>query len=200
LREGRGEPDEEALPRLQDAQDAIFTFVNKLDRPGRDPFELVGEVEEVLGIGVYPMTWPIFEGARFRASITPDRQRKYFSSSRSRTAPRSLLCAEIDATSLESAREGPRARSSEAPPRRDRSFDAAGDALDLDKLKNGEVTPMFFGSALTNFGLPSFSDAFVEMIDIEPGRETGSRCQIEATDERFTSFVFSPGEHGPRAP
>ncbi len=40
----------------------IFTFVNKLDRPGREPFELVGEVEEVLGIGVYPITWPIFDG------------------------------------------------------------------------------------------------------------------------------------------
>ena len=52
------------------AQMPIFTFVNKMDRPGRDPFDLIGEVESVLGIGVYPITWPIFRAASSAASTT----------------------------------------------------------------------------------------------------------------------------------
>ena len=67
LRQAGRDPDEEALPRVQAAKDAdLFTFVNKMDRPGREPFDLVGEVEHVLGIGVVPITWPIYRGATFR--------------------------------------------------------------------------------------------------------------------------------------
>ena len=51
----------------------IFTFVNKMDRPGREPFELIGEVESVLGIGVYPITWPVFRGGTFAACTTASR-------------------------------------------------------------------------------------------------------------------------------
>jgi peptide chain release factor 3 len=67
----------------------IFTFVNKMDRPGRDPFDLIGEVEEVLGIGVYPITWPVFRGAEVSAASTTASSTRSSSSSRSRTAPRS---------------------------------------------------------------------------------------------------------------
>src|SRR4029077_7494051 len=68
-------------------------------------------------------------------------------------------------------------------------LDAAGDALDPQKLASGQVTPMFFGSALTNFGLPQFLDAFIEMMPTPAPRDT-DKGPIEPTDERFTSFVF----------
>src|SRR4051812_48852162 len=55
----------------------IFTFVNKMDRPGREPFDLVGEVESVLGIGVYPITWPIYRGATFRGVFHRTAKRLY---------------------------------------------------------------------------------------------------------------------------
>ncbi len=165
----------------------IFTFVNKLDRPGRDPFELVGEVEEVLGIGVYPMTWPLLESGRFRGVYHRETKQVHLFEQVAHGAERApervfpidspTLLREVEASTLETLK-------SEIE-----LLEAAGDSLDAEKLARGETTPMFFGSALTNFGLPQFLDAFVEMMPLPAARHT-DRGDIPADDARFTSFVF----------
>jgi peptide chain release factor 3 len=166
----------------------IFTFVNKLDRPGRDPFELVGEVEEVLGIGVYPITWPIFEGARFRG-VYHRIDKKAFLFEQVAHGAEIAPVREIDASTIGALEKVLEPEAVKLLQGEIDLLDAAGDALDPHKLANGEVTPMFFGSALTNFGLPQFLDAFVQMIPV-PGPRESDKGFIEPTDERFTSFVF----------
>jgi len=165
----------------------IFTFVNKLDRPGRDPFDLIGEVEEVLGIGVYPITWPIHEGGKFRG-VYHRLSKQVFLFEQvahgAEIAPMEALS--LDAPHLLSAlgEEGSRQLRADIE-----LIDAAGDALEQDKLATGAVTPMFFGSAITNFGLPQLLDSFIEMMPA-PAPRMSDKGPIPPDDERFTSFVF----------
>jgi peptide chain release factor 3 len=165
----------------------IFTFVNKMDRPGRDPFELVGEVEEVLGIGVYPMTWPILESGRFRGVYHRESRKAYLFEQvahGAEIAPVRELSIESEAFA-EAVDEVARKQLKDDI----ELLDAAGDGLDPARLARGEVSPMFFGSALTNFGLPQFLDAFVSLMPEPPPRETDKR-PIHPSDEGFTGFVF----------
>mgnify|MGYP001163340410 CR=1 FL=1 len=165
----------------------IFTFVNKVDRPGRDPFELVGEVEDVLGIGVYPMTWPVLESGRFRGVYHRQERQVILFEQVAHGAERAperrfaidspALAKEIDPEALKMARD------------EIELLEAAGDALDPVRLEKGEVTPMFFGSALTNFGLPQFLDAFVDMMPL-PAPRHASTGAVPCDDSRFTAFVF----------
>ncbi len=165
----------------------IFTFVNKMDRPSRDPFDIVGEVEEVLGIGVYPMTWPIIESGKFKGVYHRiDKLVSLFETvahGAERAPERQFalddpqLLKEIEADTLKTLRGELEL------------LDAAGDSLDEQKLARGEVTPMFFGSALTNFGLPQFLTAFVNMMPL-PAPRHSDKGDIPADDSRFTAFVF----------
>ncbi len=141
----------------------IFTFVNKMDRPGRDPFDLIGEVEEVLGIGVYPITWPIQAGGRFLGVYhRVEKQVFLFTQVAARRRDRADGGAHARRPAPRGgprrggARAAPRATSSSSRPRATRSTRSS--------LARGEVTPMFFGSAITNFGLPQLLDSFIELI------------------------------------
>ena len=165
----------------------IFTFVNKLDRPGRDPFDLIGEVEDVLGIGVYPITWPITVGGRFRGVY----HRKLKQVFLFELVAHGAEIAPMDVLSL----DGPELREAiedeGCKQLRDdvELLDAAGDALDNERLARGEVTPMFFGSAITNFGLPQLLDSFIEMMP-PPAPRRSNKGLIAPDDDRFTAFVF----------
>jgi len=166
----------------------IFTFVNKLDRPGREPFELVGEVEEVLGIGVYPITWPVFDGGgRFLGVYHRVERCVYLFEQVAHGAERApVVRLELGSHAFDAALD-PSVRKGlmdEVD-----LLDAAGDTLDPEKLASGKVTPMFFGSALTNFGLPQFLDAFIEMMP-PPAPRLSDKGLVKADDDRFTAFVF----------
>jgi peptide chain release factor 3 len=171
----------------------IFTFVNKMDRPGREPFDLVGEVESVLGIGVYPVTWPIYKGATFRGVYHRETKRVYlFESLRggsSTTAGAEV--AQFTATGIDDPAllrelddEGYRRLREEAE-----LLEAAGDAFDRARFEAGEVSPMFFGSAMNNFGVQVFLDDFCELMPAPPPRES-SRGPISTYDPAFSAFVF----------
>ncbi|MDI1448262.1 peptide chain release factor 3 [Polyangium sp. 6x1] len=165
----------------------IFSFVNKMDRPGRDPFELIGEVEEVLGIGVYPITWPITVRGQFKGVYHRILRQVFLFQQVAHGAEMAPMQAhDLYAPDLEEAveEEGVKQLREDVE-----LLDAAGDALDTGKLARGEVTPMFFGSALTNFGLPQLLDSFVEMMP-QPASRASDKGAIAPDDERFTAFVF----------
>ncbi len=171
----------------------IFTFVNKMDRPGRDPFELVGEVESVLGIGVYPITWPIFTGGTFRGVYHRLAHRVYLfdatdakSSQAAGAEAPPVKVSGLDDPMLERelGEEGVKRLRDEAE-----LLEAAGDAFDHERFATGDVSPMFFGSAINNFGLEAFLESFCEMMP-PPAPRTTSEGLLPADDDRFGAFVF----------
>lgn len=170
----------------------IFTFVNKMDRPGRDAFELIGEVESVLGIGTYPITWPIFRGGSFRGVYHRLARKVYLfdgadgsgSAFEEEIAPVKitglddpLLREELDEAGYQQLRE-------EAE-----LLDMAGDDFDRARFEQGEVSPMFFGSAINNFGLEAFLESFCELMPPPASRKAGEQ-EVVASDPRFSAFVF----------
>lgn len=171
----------------------IFTFVNKMDRPGRDAFELIGEVESVLGIGVYPITWPIFRGGVFRGVYHRVEHRVYLFDTKESTSSATAGAerAPVKTTGLDDPLlereldpEGYDQLRSEAE-----LLEAAGDAFDDARFQRGQVSPMFFGSAINNFGLEPFLETFCNLMPSPPPRPS-SAGDIEATSDQFSGFVF----------
>jgi peptide chain release factor 3 len=171
----------------------IFTFVNKMDRPGRDAFSLVGEVESVLGIGVVPITWPIFRGGVFRGVYHRLARRVYLfgeehaGSSAAAGAER----PPVEVTGIDDPRV--REELDEAGYHQLRHdtelLDAAGDGFDRERFEAGELSPLFFGSAINNFGLEAFLESFCELQPPPRARESDQGL-IEPTLEEFSGFVF----------
>ena len=141
----------------------IFTFVNKLDHESRDPFDLMEEIESVLGIGTYPMNWPIGNGRNFRGVF--DRQSRHvlaFEGAGNANATKKV--AEIEAE-LGDARLDDLIGAENHRNLMDdiELLDGAGDELDLDAVAHGKLSPVFFGSALTNFGVEPFLREFLRL-------------------------------------
>jgi peptide chain release factor 3 len=166
----------------------IFTFVNKCDRAGEDPLKLVSDVEADLGIKCHPVTWPIFRDGTFVGVY--DRRRALihlFSRDEEHGAHR----AEVKVGSLDSAElHDLLGDASHAQLVHDITLlDEAGHPFDHDELLAGELSPVFFGSALTNFGLEPFLKEFLELAPPPLPRES-TIGTIQPTDEAFTGFVF----------
>jgi peptide chain release factor 3 len=171
----------------------IFTFVNKMDRPGREPFDLIGEVESVLGIGVYPMTWPIYRGPHF-AGVYHRVSKKVWlfeagkqgSSAQSGSSVADAVVTGVSDLMLRDAlgQEGFDRLQEESS-----LLDEAGDAFDNKKFEAGEVSPMFFGSAMNNFGVEPFLDEFCELMPPPPPRMS-SAGPIPPEQDDFSAFVF----------
>jgi peptide chain release factor 3 len=171
----------------------IFTVVNKMDRPGRDPFDLVGEVESVLGIGAYPMTWPIFREGTF-VGVYERTTRRVHIFDPSRAGSSAAAGAEVaegklalldDPVVLATIGEGARAKLREEID----LLDSAGDRFDLERFLAGEVSPMFFGSAINNFGLQSFLDTFCELMP-PPSPRSSTTGPVDPSGNGFSGFVF----------
>jgi peptide chain release factor 3 len=171
----------------------IFSFVNKLDRPGREPFDLIGEVENVLGIGVYPITWPIYRGATFRGIYHREKKQVTLfddKAARSSSLAGSHEVAPVAVTGVDDPllkkeldEEGYRRFMDEYE-----LLEAAGDAFDRDKFMAGDVSPMFFGSAMNNFGVEAFLEDFCGRMP-PPAPHHASTGNI-APDAPFSGFVF----------
>ena len=166
----------------------IVTFINKLDRPGRDPLDLLDEIERILGIPCAPVNWPVGSGPDF-AGVYDRVQRQLFCFERS--SPGGSRIAETvqgdlgDPAIVERIGEKLHARLVEEIS----LLDGASAELDKEKILRGEVTPVFFGSAMTNFGLGPFLDAFVDLAP-PPRPRTTNTGYIEATDPHFSAFIF----------
>jgi peptide chain release factor 3 len=172
----------------------IFTFVNKMDRPGREPFDLIGEVESVLGIGVYPMTWPIYRGPHF-AGVYHRVSKKVWLFDAGKGGSSSAQAGSAMADAVVTGVNDPMLRDALGQEGFDRLqeesalLDEAGDAFDNDKFRAGEVSPMFFGSAMNNFGVEPFLDEFCELMPPPPPRASNVGAIAPDNDE-FSAFVF----------
>lgn len=171
----------------------ILTFMNKMDLPGRDPFELMAEVEQLLGIHASPLFWPIGSGKGFRgvANCATDEvtlfEKTGIGGSTKATASRmtreeatknNVLSAELAETlnyELDLLKE-------------------AGNPFSREAFLAGSVTPVFFGSALTNFGIEPFFDNFADLAPSPTSRtatsNAGEEISIDPITEPFSAYVF----------
>jgi peptide chain release factor 3 len=165
----------------------ILTFINKFDRPARDPLELVDDVERTLGIKAAPVNWPIGSAEHFRGVYDIARTHLLLYEREAQGQFR----APVDVADLDDP--GARALIGErAYAHFIESLDVirhAGTTFDSAEYLAGRQTPVFFGSALTNFGLEPFLHALVELAPPPQPRQSDSGI-VPPTDERFTGFVF----------
>ncbi len=165
----------------------IFTFMNKCDRPTRNPLELVDELEQVLGIKSFAMNWPIGSGPEFMGVYDRlERQIHLFErtvggmfeapvslAGLDDPAMQSKLSSDVHLESLEEIR----------------MLDGAGAAFDAGEVLAGKTTPVFFGSAMNNFGVQLLLDSFLKYSSPPTSRRAGGQV-IEPEDPRFSGFVF----------
>ncbi|MFN9630150.1 MAG: peptide chain release factor 3 [Cyanobacteriota bacterium] len=164
----------------------IFTFINKMDRPGREPLDLLDEIEKELGLACWPVNWPIGGGDRFRGVI--DRRRRevvlFERAQRGRQSTEETLpldspalAERVEADLLAQALEELEL------------LDGAGEELDLEAVHAGNLSPVFFGSAMTNFGVRPFLDAFLDLAQTPTGRAS-SEGVVDPLRPEFSGFVF----------
>ncbi|KIN81760.1 peptide chain release factor 3 [Clostridium botulinum] len=165
----------------------IFTFVNKMDRESKDPFELMEDIESVLGIKSYPINWPIGSGKGFKGVY--DRNKKIIQAfnggNHGQTAIESLSGDIDDDVFKDLIGEDLHEKLKEDI----ELLDIAGDDFDLEKVRVGELTPVFFGSALTNFGVEPFLEEFLNLTQPPLSRESDIG-EIDVFSDKFSAFVF----------
>ncbi|MEC9439739.1 MAG: peptide chain release factor 3 [Myxococcota bacterium] len=164
----------------------IFTFVNKLDRFGRTPLELMEEIEQVLRIRSCPINWPIGMGKEFRGVYDRLRDKVLLFDA---DGAHGESIVDIDETTLDDPRLEAMLGADKylALLEEIELLELAGDPYDLEKIQNGELTPVFFGSAMTNFGIEPFLEHFVKMA---PSPEKSHTNVIDPKDPEFSAFVF----------
>ncbi|MBE5849112.1 MAG: peptide chain release factor 3 [Lachnospiraceae bacterium] len=166
----------------------IFTFMNKLDRDARDPFELLDDIENELGIPTCPMNWPIGSGKDFKGVY--DRKRRMivvYSDTQKGTkeghteeiplSEQDKLLATLGESAFEKLMEDVEL------------LDGAGSEFDQEEVDAGLLSPVFFGSALTNFGVELFLQNFLKMTSSPLARKADTGV-IDPTSPEFSAFVF----------
>lgn len=165
----------------------IFTFINKMDREANDPFELLDEIESVLGISTCPVNWPIGCGKEFKGVY--DRNEREVSlfkaamngqkevDTKNMSIDDAALKDEIGQAFFDKLNEDVEL------------LDGASAEFDLEKVQSGDLTPVFFGSALTNFGVETFLQHFLKMTT-PPLPRNSSEGIIDPVKEDFSAFVF----------
>jgi peptide chain release factor 3 len=166
----------------------IFAMVNKCDRAGEDPLKLISDVEADLGIACHPVTWPIHRDGTFVGVYDRREQLVHFFE---RDEQHGATRADDSVGTIDSpetlARVGPEAL--EKLTHDLELLDQAGHPFDHDAVLEGELIPVFFGSALTNFGVEPFLKAFLELAP-SPTPRASTLGIVSPTDEDFTGFVF----------
>ncbi|MGX1264889.1 peptide chain release factor 3 [Rossellomorea marisflavi] len=163
----------------------IFTFINKLDRQGREPLELLEELEEVLGIQSYPMNWPIGMGKEFLGIY--DRFHNRIEQFRVEEDDRFISLNDEG----EIAGEHPLTESGLYQQALEDILllNEAGNEFSKDRIASGELSPVFFGSALTNFGVQTFLETYLQFAP-SPQPRNSDAGEIEPTADEFSGFVF----------
>jgi len=163
----------------------ILTFVNKLDRESRDPMEVMDEIERVLGIECAPVTWPIASGSRFRGLYRRDRGEVLLYQPKADVRAPDRVYGSLAAQGLGEALGTQLEELSEEI----ELVEGAGHAVDREAYLAGRQTPVFFGTALNNFGVRELLEYFVANAPGPQPRETETRV-VEPQEPAFTGFVF----------
>ena len=166
----------------------IFTFINKMDRAAKHPFELMDEIEQVLGIASSPINWPIGVEGDFKGIYHRDTKLVELYDEADHHG-----AAQVD--SITGTLEDPEIRQRlgsyyiERLQEEIELLDGAGDALDMERVKQGQLTPMFFGSAMNNFGVEVFLNRFLEY-SLPPQPRQSDQGPIDPFGEHFSALVF----------
>ncbi len=164
----------------------IFTFINKMDREARDPYELMQEIEQVLGIATYPINWPIGSGKDFKGVYEREKGRVLSFSYNGIGHEAAANEAGLDDPALENTLGSALYRTLQDDVE---LLDGAGGDFDLDLVRHGKLSPVFFGSALTNFGVEPFLEDFLKMTT-PPLPRRSSAGEVDPFSPDFSAFVF----------
>ena len=163
----------------------VIVFMNKMDREGRDPFDLLDEVEEELQISVRPLSWPINQGQRFKGVYNIYEQKLNLFTPSKQTVTEKV---EVDIASHDLDE---RVGEDDASKLREdlELVDGVYSEFNVDDYLAGELAPVFFGSALNNFGVQELLDCFVEIAPSPRGTQAEERF-VEPEEPKFTGFIF----------
>ena len=166
----------------------IFTFINKLDREAKDTFELLDDIEKELGIATCPINWPIGSGKEFKGVYDrAKREVELFSDTKKGTAMGEVKMIPIDAPETE---ELIGADAKDILADEIELLDGAAAEFDQELLDKGQLSPVFFGSALTNFGVETFLKHFLKMTTSPLPRKSDHGEIDPMTEKDFSAFVF----------
>ncbi len=166
----------------------IFTFINKLDRDANDTFDLLDEIEKELGIATCPVNWPIGSGKEFKGVY--DREKKcVISYSGTEKGTKEGTATEIPVQDEKQLKELIGEEAADKLLDEIELLDGASAGFDLDAVRAGKLTPVCFGSALTNFGVEIFLQHFLGMTT-PPLPRTADTGTVEPAEREFSAFVF----------
>ena len=162
----------------------IMTFINKMDRETRDPMELLDEIERILKIRCTPITWPLGCGKNFKGiyHLVNDNIVLYDATKKGDIDSLTIL-PNSDLEKIMDAQDAKNIRDEIA------LLKGANDVFDIDAYLKGEITPVFFGSAMNAFGVRELLTDFVRYAPPPQSRETRERC-VNASENKFSGFVF----------
>ena len=163
----------------------VIIFINKMDREGRDPFDLLDELEEELQIKVRPLSWPINQGERFKGVFNIyENQLQLFTPDKQRVTEK----VEVDVNSDELNEH---IGEQDAQKLRDdlELVDGVYPEFDVENYRAGHVAPVFFGSALNNFGVQELLNCFVQIAP-SPRPTMAEEREVQPTEPKFTGFIF----------
>lgn len=165
----------------------VIVFINKLDREGQNPFDLLDEIEKELNIKVRPMTWPIGIGKSFKGVYDLSKKAlNLFQGDSKTTVEEKVTINNIDDPLIEKRVGKDFAEQLKADVD---LIDGVYDTLDTEKYLQGKISPVFFGSAVNNFGIHELLDCFVEIAPSPGPRET-DHGTVKPEDTKFSGFVF----------
>jgi peptide chain release factor 3 len=163
----------------------ILTFINKLDREGKEPLALLEEIEKELGIETFPMNWPVGMGKRFQGIYDRTEDRIELYKKKDDISGRDLQGLEENDKLESLLGEDLLSTLSEEI----ELLAEAGNTFSEEKIETGEQTPVFFGSAITSFGVQSFLDSFVELA-LPPQPRKSTAGDIQPSSATFSGFIF----------
>jgi len=165
----------------------IFVFINKMDRPSRPPLELIDELEEVLKLAPAPVNWPLGDGPRFRGVYDRKKDEVNLFERTSHGSFKAPL--EVAGIEDEKVREILDDELYETVIQEVEMLDGLTEPLELKRVLAGEQMPIYFGSAMNNFGVQNLLESFLEMAPAPAGRVTGGEM-VAPTTNNFSGFVF----------
>lgn len=182
------EPQTERLMEVCRMRDTpVIIFINKLDREGKDPFTLLDELEEKLDIRVRPLSWPINMGPRFKGVYNLyDKSLNLFNANKTKIESDAIAISDLSDSILDQ-------QVGEANAEQLREdvelVEGVYDPLNVDEYEAGKLAPVFFGSALNNFGIKEMLDTFTRIAPAPLARPADDR-EVSPTDKKFSGFIF----------